>query len=175
MESYRENISLLSLPSLPGWPGPDLALYALQRLPHGWLVRAPTPDNPYQRGATVVAVIEDHVPMRSEFSSYVRTAALLDAHYRCERCGERSGLEPHHRGNPQDHSQFNCEVLCLQCHAAEHRRRREKRAAYGRLYISSYGSFWLYGWSQVARACIIRGYYLAISMRSTTNEVSPWV
>lgn len=47
---------LISLSSLPSWPGPDLALYALQRLPHGWLLRAPNVDLP---AVCAVLVLED--------------------------------------------------------------------------------------------------------------------
>lgn len=62
--------------------------------------------------------------MRSEFSNDVRDAALARATYRYERCGWRGLLELHHRGNRRDCSLFNCEVLCVTCHAAEHKRRR---------------------------------------------------
>jgi hypothetical protein len=65
--------------------------------------------------------------MRRQFSLAVRAEALLRAKGRCETCGAREGLEFHHRGNPRDASGFNCEVLCVACHRAEHARRRIRR------------------------------------------------
>lgn len=62
--------------------------------------------------------------MRLEFSPAVRTAALLRAHHRCERCGSKTSLELHHRGHSADRSLFNAEVLCSDCHGEEHQRRR---------------------------------------------------
>jgi 5-methylcytosine-specific restriction endonuclease McrA len=63
---------------------------------------------------------------RRNFAPAVRTAALLHATYRCERCGSKSNLELHHRGNRADSSTFNCQVLCHECHTREHRRRNER-------------------------------------------------
>ena len=61
---------------------------------------------------------------RAEFSTAVRERALLRAVYRCERCDERAALlELHHRGHRAVRSLFNCEVLCVPCHKAEHARR----------------------------------------------------
>jgi hypothetical protein len=62
--------------------------------------------------------------MRYEFRQDVRNAAMLRAKYRCERCGERSNLQLHHRGDASDRSLFNAEVLCVECHESEHRARR---------------------------------------------------
>jgi hypothetical protein len=41
------------------WPHPDLAIYALQRLPDCWLVRAPMSDDPHHPIARVMDLIED--------------------------------------------------------------------------------------------------------------------
>ena len=41
------------------WPHQQLALYALQRLPDRWLVRAPMHDDPCHPIVRVIAVIED--------------------------------------------------------------------------------------------------------------------
>jgi len=61
---------------------------------------------------------------RREFSPEVRSRALMCAKYRCQRCGGREWLEIHHVGKPMDNSLFNAEVLCRDCHVAEHLRRR---------------------------------------------------
>jgi 5-methylcytosine-specific restriction endonuclease McrA len=67
---------------------------------------------------------------RRDFAPNVRAAALLRAKYRCEQCGARERLELHHRGHPKDTSLFNCIVLCADCHAAEHKRRRHYRGGH---------------------------------------------
>ena len=67
-----------------------------------------------------------HRQGRREFSTAVRQAALLRAHYRCEQCGAREPLEFHHRYR-MDRSLFGCVVLCVSCHAVLHRQLRERR------------------------------------------------
>src|SRR5258706_5397461 len=62
--------------------------------------------------------------MRREFNSQVRSMALIRAKYRCQRCGNRERLEIHHVGCSVDISLFNAEVLCRECHVAEHLHRR---------------------------------------------------
>ena len=59
---------------------------------------------------------------RREFDPAVRAAALRRAVYRCEQCGSKQDLELHHIGHPRDVSLFNAEVVCADCHLAEHRR-----------------------------------------------------
>jgi hypothetical protein len=49
--------------------------------------------------------------VRREFSSVVRSNALLRAKDRCEACGWRQQLELHHVGHRGDASLFNCLVL----------------------------------------------------------------
>jgi hypothetical protein len=68
----------------------------------------------------------DGKTVRKEFSSAVRSAALLRAKYRCEDCGSRQQLELHHIGLRRGAPLFNCTVLCVDCHKAEHRRRGRK-------------------------------------------------
>jgi hypothetical protein len=70
--------------------------------------------------------------VRREFSSVVRSNALLHAKDRCETCGSRQQLELHHVGHRRDASLFNCLVLCARCHRAEHARRRNARTAWGK-------------------------------------------
>jgi hypothetical protein len=62
---------------------------------------------------------------RREFSPAVRQAALLRAHYRCEKCGAREQLEFHHRYR-MDRSLFACVVLCVPCHVELHQREAAK-------------------------------------------------
>jgi hypothetical protein len=57
---------------------------------------------------------------RAEFTDVVKQYALQRA---VHRCGVRWPLEFHHRGHRADRSLFNCEVLCVPCHKAEHARR----------------------------------------------------
>jgi hypothetical protein len=70
--------------------------------------------------------------VRREFSSVVRSNALLRAKDRCETCGSRHQLELHHVGHRGDASLFNCLVLCARCHQAEHTRRRNARPTWER-------------------------------------------
>jgi len=63
---------------------------------------------------------------RREFHPQVRRAALVRAYFRCEQCGSRERLEPHHIGNRQDRSAFNAMVLCVCCHTTLHADRRER-------------------------------------------------
>jgi 5-methylcytosine-specific restriction endonuclease McrA len=49
----------------------------------------------------------------------IRAVALNRANHTCNRCRSPHRLEVHHKGNPNNHSQTNLEVLCHTCHQKE--------------------------------------------------------
>ena len=71
--------------------------------------------------------------------SSIRKKRLLEAAaWSCERCGNQTTLELHHRDrNPSNNELSNLEILCRPCHASEHQggRRMSERHRRGGNYL----------------------------------------